>query len=64
MLIAEGHDATHVGDIGLLKAADEAILTQAAASGQVIISADPDFGELLAVSGTSARDATALTLLP
>ena len=53
MLRSEGHDAIHVGDIGLLGASDEAILTHAAASGQVIISADTDFGELLAVSGAS-----------
>jgi predicted nuclease of predicted toxin-antitoxin system len=55
MLRAEGHDAVHVADIGLLKASDEAILTHAAASGQVIISADTDFGELLAVSGACRR---------
>jgi predicted nuclease of predicted toxin-antitoxin system len=53
ILLAEGHDAIHVRDIGLLRASDETILTHAAASGQVIISADTDFGELLAVSGAS-----------
>jgi predicted nuclease of predicted toxin-antitoxin system len=48
-----GHEAVHVADIGLLTASDEVILAHAATSGQVIISADTDFGELLAVSGAS-----------
>jgi predicted nuclease of predicted toxin-antitoxin system len=48
-----GHDAVHVADIGMLAAADEAILAHAAGAGQVIISADTDFGELLAVSGAT-----------
>jgi hypothetical protein len=43
----------HVGDIGMLSASDDAILAHAATSGQVIISADTDFGVLLAVSGAS-----------
>lgn len=42
-----------VDDIGLLGAADEVILAHAASTGQVIISADTDFGELLAVSGAA-----------
>ena len=49
----EGHEAVHVADLGMLSASDETILVHAAASGQVIISADTDFGELLAVSGAS-----------
>jgi predicted nuclease of predicted toxin-antitoxin system len=48
-----GHDAVHVADVGLLSASDEAILAHAVASHQVIISADTDFGELLAVSGAT-----------
>jgi predicted nuclease of predicted toxin-antitoxin system len=43
----------HVADIGLLAAPDQAILAHAASSGLVIISADTDFGELLAVSGAA-----------
>jgi predicted nuclease of predicted toxin-antitoxin system len=46
-----GHEAVHVGDIGMLGASDDDILVRAAASGMVIVSADSDFGELLAVSG-------------
>jgi len=52
-LRAAGHDAVHVADIGMLNASDDAILVHAAAAGQVIISADTDFGELLAVSGAT-----------
>jgi predicted nuclease of predicted toxin-antitoxin system len=46
-----GHEAVHVADIGMLGASDDAILAHAAAAGQVIVSADTDFGELLAVAG-------------
>ena len=45
-----GHEAVHVADIGMLAASD-AILAHAAAAGQVIVAADTDFGELLAVAG-------------
>ena len=41
-----GHDAVHVAGIGMLGASDEAILAHARDSGQVIVSADTDFGEL------------------
>jgi predicted nuclease of predicted toxin-antitoxin system len=50
---AEGHETVHVADIGMLKASDESILAHAAAAGQVVVTADTDFGELLAVSGAS-----------
>lgn len=46
-LRASGYDVGHVGDEGLLTAEDHTILAHAAASGQVIVSADTDFGELL-----------------
>jgi len=52
-LRAEGHDAIHGADIGWLTASDEAIMTHAASSGNVIVSADTDFRELLAVSGAT-----------
>jgi predicted nuclease of predicted toxin-antitoxin system len=54
-LRSEGHETVHVADIGMLGASDEAILAHAAASGMVIVSADTDFGELLAVSGQRGR---------
>lgn len=43
----------HVAEIGMLAAPDEVIFAHAAGSGLVIISADTDFGELLAVSGAT-----------
>lgn len=46
-----GHDTLHVGDADLLTAADEEILQAAADDGRVIVSADADFGALLAHSG-------------
>ena len=48
-----GHQAVHVADIGMLGASDDAILAHAAGAGQVIVSADTDLGELLAVAGAA-----------
>lgn len=48
-----GHDAVHVADLGLLTASDEEILDRAATDDRVIISADADFGTLLALKGLS-----------
>jgi predicted nuclease of predicted toxin-antitoxin system len=46
--------------VGLLTAADEAILEYAAANELVIVSADTDFGELLAASPGRARPSVVL----
>lgn len=51
-LLAEaGHDAVHVGDIDLLAAVDEVVMAAAVSAERVVVSADTDFGELLAGSG-------------
>ncbi len=48
LLESAGYDAIHVADVGLLSAADLEILQAAAKEDQVLLTADTDFGALLA----------------
>lgn len=50
-LKAAGHEAVHVRDLGLHAATDEVVLEQARSEERVLVSADTDFGTLLARSG-------------
>lgn len=44
-----GHDAVHVTSVGLANTDDEQILRSAAEDGRIIVTADADFGALLAL---------------
>jgi predicted nuclease of predicted toxin-antitoxin system len=49
LLNEAGHDAIHVSEIGLLSAPDPEIMEAAAQEGRVLLTADADFGALLAL---------------
>ena len=76
LLQQAGHDAIHVRSIGLQHADDDAIFDRAAVEGRILVTADADFGTLLAVrssrqpsviqfrgEGSRKPDALARTLL-
>jgi predicted nuclease of predicted toxin-antitoxin system len=54
LLKQAGHDAIHVGDIGLLSAPDPEILQAAAKEERVLLTADSDFGALLALGSLAS----------
>lgn len=49
-----GHDAIHVRDIGLLSAPDPEILRAAADAERILLTADADFGALLALGSLAS----------
>ncbi|MEX2291203.1 MAG: DUF5615 family PIN-like protein [Mycobacteriales bacterium] len=46
-----GHDTVHVTSFGLANTEDDVILRSAADDGRIIVTADADFGALLALRG-------------
>jgi predicted nuclease of predicted toxin-antitoxin system len=48
-LCQAGYDAIHVRDVGLWDAADETIMQFAVTEARIVVSADTDFGTLLAL---------------
>lgn len=54
LLHEAGHDVVHVRDLDYAAAADRTIFEAAVAQARTIISADTDFGELLAETNASA----------
>ena len=76
LLQQAGHDAIHVRSIGLQRADDDVIFERAAIENRIVVSADADFGTLLALrssqqpsviqfrgEGSRRPDALARTLL-
>ena len=52
-LRAAGHDVTHVHDVGLTSADDERVIATARSEHRVLVSADTDFGTILARTGAA-----------
>lgn len=48
LLVESGHDVIHVRDLQMAGSTDEEVIAQAATQSRVLISADTDFGALLA----------------
>lgn len=49
-----GHEAEHVGDLGMATAKDEVILAEGETRGAIVVTLDSDFHALLALSNASS----------
>ncbi len=63
-LAGAGHDAVHVGDLKLLGADDLTVMEAAASTDRVLVSADTDFGELLAIGSHPGPSVIILRRVP
>lgn len=54
LLRGDGHDAVHVGEVGMAAADDTEILSTGLVQGRVVVTLDADFHALLALSGRAA----------
>jgi predicted nuclease of predicted toxin-antitoxin system len=61
-LRALGFECTHVGEIGMWKATDRAILDTAVAQAAIVVTIDADFHAILAVSSASGPSVVRLRL--
>jgi len=62
LLRTAGHDVVHTGDIDLATADDHSIVSTAVQQGRVIVSADTDFGTVLAQSDAKSPSVLLLRL--
>ena len=62
LLRSLGHECTHLGEIGLSKAADEDILAFALEKNAIVVTLDADFHTILSVSGASGPSVIRLRL--
>jgi len=53
ILVSAGHDATHVRDYGMQSSSDKDVLTRAEREDRIVVSADSDFGAILAAREAS-----------
>lgn len=54
LLSTRGHTSRHVGDIGMARASDASIVTEAKTNQEIIVTHDLDYGNLLAFSGETS----------
>ena len=62
-LRADGHDAIHLSEQGLSRLQDEEIFVKATSEGRTIVTADLDFGEILARTGSKSVSVIVLRLV-
>jgi predicted nuclease of predicted toxin-antitoxin system len=53
LLVSDGHDAVHVGDVGLSAAADAQVLSAARNEQRTVVTLDADFHAIMARTGAT-----------